>query len=82
LNLDGRKVPYRAIQCGFMREDWYFGISYTAALRHYFQKDAGVIDSILSDIQFVERIEGEPDRVERGGHRGGGVKRDERRGGR
>jgi len=45
---------YRSVYCGFMEGDWFYGISYTAALRHYFEKDADTFEVFLDSIRLVE----------------------------
>lgn len=45
---------YRSIYYGFMVDDWFYGISYTAALRYYFQKDSQTFEAFLESIQLVE----------------------------
>ncbi len=46
----GRMPLYRSVYYGFVRDEWFYGISYTAALRHYFRKDAGAFDSVLRSV--------------------------------
>lgn len=55
LNVQGRKTPYRTVCYGFMLDDWFYGISYAAAKRHYFQKDAEAFDAVLRSFRVVER---------------------------
>jgi hypothetical protein len=45
---------YRSIYYDFMVDDWFYGISYTAALRYYFQKDSQTFEAFLESIQMVE----------------------------
>jgi hypothetical protein len=45
---------YRSIYCGFMLDEWFYGISYTAALRYYFERDAATFEAFLESI----RLEG------------------------
>ncbi len=50
LRSPGRMPLYRSVYYGFVRGEWFYGISYTAALRHYFPKDAGAFDSLLRSV--------------------------------
>lgn len=54
VDVSGRKTPYRSVYYGFMRGKWFYGISYTAALRHYFEKDIEAFESVLQSFQLVE----------------------------
>jgi hypothetical protein len=47
LSVGQRTTPYRSTYCGFMLEDWFYGISYTAASRHYFAKDETAFEAVL-----------------------------------
>jgi hypothetical protein len=42
---------YRSVYCGFMLDDWFYGFSYTAALRYYFEKDADTFEVFLDSIR-------------------------------
>jgi hypothetical protein len=53
-NHQKRKTPYRSIYCGFVLGEWFYGISYTAAQRHYFKKDVETFESVLQSFQLVE----------------------------
>jgi hypothetical protein len=55
LDVQGRKTPYRTLSYGFMRDEWFYGISYTAAKRYYFQKDAEAFESVLRSFRLVEK---------------------------
>jgi hypothetical protein len=46
---------YRSIYCGFMFGDWFYGISYTAAARYYFDRDAGTFEMLLENIRIVDK---------------------------
>jgi len=46
-----RGTPYRTIFCGFLRDGWFYGISYTAALRQYFNKDSETFDVVLESFR-------------------------------
>ncbi|HUL01424.1 MAG TPA: hypothetical protein VLX29_11330 [Nitrospirota bacterium] len=50
-----RMTAYKAVCFGFMRNEWFYGITYTAARRYYFQKDAGVTDSVLQSFRLIEK---------------------------
>ena len=53
LDVQGRKTPYRTLSYGFMLDEWFYGISYSAALRYYFQKDAEAFDSVLQSFRLA-----------------------------
>ena len=53
LDIQGRKTPYRTLSYGFMLDDWFYGISYSAALRYYFPKDAEASNSVLRSFRLV-----------------------------
>ncbi len=55
LDVQGRKTPYRTLYYGFMRDDWFYGISYTAARRYYFEKDAKTFEAVLQSFRLVEK---------------------------
>jgi hypothetical protein len=44
---------YRSIYCGFMVDRWFYGISYTAALRHYFPRDSQAFETFLESVQLT-----------------------------
>lgn len=46
---------YRSVYCGFMNGDWFYGISYTAAARHYFDRDAAAFEAFLESFHLVEK---------------------------
>lgn len=46
---------YRSVYCGFMHDDWFYGISYTAAARYYFDRDAGTFEAFLESFRLMER---------------------------
>ena len=46
---------YKSIYCGFMLGDWFYGISYTAAARYYFDRDAATFETFLESIRIVEK---------------------------
>jgi len=54
VDVSGRKTPYRSVYYGIMRGQWFYGISYTAALRYYFQKDLETFETVLQSFQLVE----------------------------
>lgn len=51
----GRMPLYRSVYYGFMLEDWFYSIGYTAALRQYFQKDAEAFESVLQSFTLTEK---------------------------
>jgi hypothetical protein len=42
---------YRSVYCGFVLDDWFYGVGYTAARRHYFGKDEGAFESFLASVR-------------------------------
>jgi len=54
VNHQERKTPYRSIYCGFVLGEWFYGITYTATQRHYFEKDVEAFESVLQSFQLVE----------------------------
>ncbi|HUJ78882.1 MAG TPA: hypothetical protein VLY45_01050 [Nitrospiria bacterium] len=55
LEVMGRKTPYRTLTYGFLLDDWYYGMNYSAARRYYFQKDADAFDAVVRSVRLVER---------------------------
>lgn len=49
-----RLPAYRSVCYGFVREKWYYGFEYTAAVRHYFDKDAETFESVVRGVAFGE----------------------------
>lgn len=49
----GPSPLYRSIYCGFMNGDWFYGFSYTAAARYYFERDAGTFETFMKSVQLV-----------------------------
>ena len=46
---------YRSIYCGCMVDDWFYGISYTATRRYYFEKDAQTFEAFLQSVRLVAK---------------------------
>jgi hypothetical protein len=46
---------YRSVYCGFMEGDWFYGVSYTAAARYYFDRDAATFETFLESFRVVDR---------------------------
>ena len=46
---------YRSAYCGFVFGDWFYGISYTAAARYYFDRDAGTFETFLESVRLVDQ---------------------------
>jgi hypothetical protein len=44
---------YRSAYCGFVLGDWFYGISYTAAARYYFDRDAGTFETFLDSVRLA-----------------------------
>jgi len=49
---------YRSLYCGFMRGDWFYGVSYTAAARYYFDRDAAAFETFLESVRLDPSIAG------------------------
>jgi hypothetical protein len=45
---------YRTTYCGFMIDEWFYGISYTAALRYYFEKDVATFEAFLDSVRVLD----------------------------
>jgi hypothetical protein len=41
---------YRSVSCGFLLGEWFYGITYTAAARYYFDRDAGTFETFLESV--------------------------------
>lgn len=48
-----RGTPYRTIFCGFLRDGWFYGVSYTAALRQYFNRDSETFEAVLQSFRII-----------------------------
>lgn len=46
---------YRSAYCGFMLGDWFYGVSYTAAARYYFDRDVGTFETFLESVRLVDK---------------------------
>ncbi len=55
VDIEGRKTPYRTLSYGFMLDDWFYGISYTAAQHYYFQKDEDTFNLFLQSFRVIEK---------------------------
>lgn len=42
---------YRSASCGFMLGDWFYGFTYTAAARYYFDRDAETFETFLESVR-------------------------------
>lgn len=45
---------YRSAYCGFVLGDWFYGFSYTAPERYYFDRDAGTFETFLESVRLEE----------------------------
>jgi predicted small lipoprotein YifL len=54
LNVPARMPRYRSVCYGFLRKEWYYGIEYTAAARHYFGKDAETFESLVRSVALAD----------------------------
>lgn len=48
---------YRTIYCGFVDGEWFYGISYTAATRYYFDRDRTAFETFLESVTLGETPE-------------------------
>jgi hypothetical protein len=46
---------YRSAYSGFVLGDWFYGISYTAAARYYFDRDAGTFETFLESVRLADK---------------------------
>ena len=46
---------YRSAYSGFVLGDWFYGISYTAAARYYFDRDAGTFETFLDSVRLADQ---------------------------
>lgn len=53
--VQGRKTPYREEYVGFELDGWIYLFSYTAARRHYFDRDAGTFQAFLTSLRLDTR---------------------------
>ncbi len=51
---DGLKL--KSIYYGFMKDEWFYTIRYTAALRHYFEKDFKTFEKIFKSFKLSESV--------------------------
>lgn len=51
-NKDGLRL--KSVFYGFIADEWFYGIHYTAALRHYFDKDLKTFERILKSLQLIK----------------------------
>lgn len=54
-SMAGQLPLYRSVYCGFMQGGWFYGISYTAAARYYFDRDAATFETFLESIRFADK---------------------------
>jgi hypothetical protein len=51
-NKDGLK--YKSIYYGFITGEWFYGIRYTAAQRHYFDKDIKTFEKVFESFKLIK----------------------------
>ena len=51
-NKDGLRL--KSVFYGFIADEWFYGIRYTAALRHYFDKDFKTFERVLESLQLIK----------------------------
>ncbi len=49
--LIGPSPRYRTAYCGFVLGDWFYGISYTAAARYYYDRDLAAFEAFLESVR-------------------------------
>jgi hypothetical protein len=52
--MDGLKL--KSIYYGFIMQDWFYGIYYTAALRYYFDKDIETFEKVLETFKLIKIV--------------------------
>ncbi len=55
ITIDERQVPYRTVYYGLVIDDWFYGISYNAAQRYYYDKDIRNFNEVVTSLRFVEK---------------------------
>lgn len=53
-NKDG--LRFKSIYYGFMIGEWFYGIRYTAALRHYFDKDLKTFEKVRESFKLLKTV--------------------------
>ena len=51
-NKDG--LLFKSVYCGFISEDWFYDLRYTAPARYYFDKDLGTFEKVLNSFAFIK----------------------------
>jgi hypothetical protein len=54
-DVQDRRTPYRSVYCGFVVGDWLYGFTYTAARRHYFDRDLATFEAFLQTVRIEDR---------------------------
>jgi len=49
---DGLKV--KSVYCGFIQDQWFYGINYNAPERHYFDKDISTFENVLESFKLIK----------------------------
>jgi hypothetical protein len=49
---DGLRV--KSVYCGFMRDQWFYGIIYSAPKRYYFDKDVKTFENVLASFKLIK----------------------------
>jgi hypothetical protein len=49
---DGLKV--KSVYCGFIQDQWFYGINYNAPERHYFDKDITTFENVLESFKLIK----------------------------
>lgn len=47
-------LTYECIYYGFISGEWFYGISYTAPLRHYFDKDVKTFEEVIKSFKLIK----------------------------
>ncbi|MBE7413823.1 MAG: lipoprotein [Deltaproteobacteria bacterium] len=52
-NKDGLKI--KSVYYGFMKDDWFYGVSYAAPLRHYFSRDVKTFEKVAASLSLIRK---------------------------
>ncbi len=50
-DVHSRPIPYRSVCCGFVVDDWFYGVTYTGARRRYFDEDLATFERFLRSLR-------------------------------
>jgi hypothetical protein len=55
LKLQERKTAYRAVCRGLLLDEWFYGFTYSAARRYYFERDASNFEKFMQTVRLVQK---------------------------